>query len=169
MNHRGLERSQDEGVVCHIQTKGLEMNQFCSVCKGLEMSHLHQFPIFLQRVLKGVQCIVLKAYLALALADLSSLYGARGDISCNRAESPDISPLSMSWGLMKADSDWCLILPVGEESSEWDSTDDSLDGIDAGEYDGDLGEQSHWGDGNGDEGGVWCVLGSSNNMDLESM
>ena len=67
----------------------------------------------------------------------------------------------MSWGLMKAGSDWCLFLPVGEESSEWGSTDDSLDGRDAGgEYDGNLGEYSHWGDGNGDEGGVWCVLGS---------
>ena len=66
---------------------------------------MHKFPIFLQGVLKGVQCIVLKTCLALALADLSSLYGARGDISCNRAESPDVSPLSVSWGLMKAGSD----------------------------------------------------------------
>ena len=71
---------------------------------------------------------MLKACLALALADLSSLYGARGDISCNRAESPGVSPLSMSQGLMKAGSDWCLFLPVGEESSEQGSTDDSLDG-----------------------------------------
>ena len=33
---------------------------------------------------------------------------------------------------------------MGEESSEWGSTDDSLDGRDAGgENDGDLGEYSH--------------------------
>ena len=76
----------------------------------------------------------------------------------------------MSWGLMKVGSDWCLFLPVGVESSEWGSTDDSLDDRDAGgEYDGDLAEYSHWGDGNGDEGGVWCVLVSSKNMDLPSM
>ena len=43
--------------------------------------------------------------MALVLADLSSLYGARGDISCNSAESPGVSPLLMSWGLMKAGSD----------------------------------------------------------------
>ena len=54
-------------------------------------------------------------------------------------------------------SDWCLFLSVGEESSEWGSTDDSLGDLDAGgEYDGDLGEYSCWGD--GDEGDVWCVL-----------
>ena len=91
---------------------------------------------------------MLKACLALALADLSSLYGARGDVSCNRAESPGVRDLSMTWGLMKTGSDWCLFLPVGEESSEWGSTDNSLDGRDAGgEYDGDLGEYSGWGDG----------------------
>ena len=66
---------------------------------------MHQFPIFLQGVLIGVQCIVLKACLALALADLSSLYGARGDVSCSRAESLGVSPLLMSWGLMKAASE----------------------------------------------------------------
>ena len=56
---------------------------------------------------------------------------------------------------MKAGSDLCLFLPVGEESSEWGSTDDSLDDLDAGgEYDGDLGEYSHYNDGDGDEGGV---------------
>ena len=48
---------------------------------------------------------MLKACLALALADLSSLYGARGDVSCNRAESLGVSPLLMSSGLMKAGSD----------------------------------------------------------------
>ena len=61
---------------------------------------------------------------------------------------------------MKAGSDLYLFLPVGEESYEQGSTDDSLDDLDAGgEYDGDLGEYSHWGDGDGDgdEGGVWCV------------
>ena len=47
--------------------------------------------------------------------------------------------MSHSW--MKAGSDWCLFLPLGEESSELGSTDDSLDGNDArGEHDGDLGE-----------------------------
>ena len=46
---------------------------------------------------------------------------------------------------MKAGSDLCLSLPSGEESSELGSTDDTLDGNDAGgEYDGDLGEQYHW-------------------------
>ena len=57
----------------------------------------------------------------------------------------------MSQGWMKAGSDWCLFLPSGEESSELGSTDDSLDGNDAGgEHDGDLGEW-HLG---GDNGGV---------------
>ena len=47
----------------------------------------------------------------------------------------------MSWGWMKAGSDWCLFLPLGEKSSELGLMDDSLDGNDAGgEYDGDLGE-----------------------------
>ena len=111
---------------------------------------------------------MLKACLALALADLSRLYGASVDVSSNSAESLGVSPLSTSWGHMKAGSDLCLFLPVGVESSEQGSTDDSLDDLDAGgEYDGDLGEYSRWGD--GDEGGVWCVLGSSKNMDLLSM
>ena len=74
--------------------------------------------------------------------------GARGDVSCNKAESLGVSPLTMSWHHMKADSDWFPFLSVGEESSGWGSTDDSLDDLDAGgEYDGDLGECSHWGDG----------------------
>ena len=52
-----------------------------------------------------------------------------------------MSPLSTSWGLMKAGSDLCLFLPLGDESSEWGSTDDSLDEKCAGgEYEGDLGE-----------------------------
>ena len=58
-----------------------------------------------------------------------------------KAESPCVNPLSMSQGLMKAGLDWCLSLPLGEESSELGSTDDSLDGNDArGEHDGDLDE-----------------------------
>ena len=36
---------------------------------------------------------------------------------------------------MKVGSDWCLFLPSGDESSEWNSS-----GDDGGEYDGDLGE-----------------------------
>ena len=77
----------------------------------------------------------------LALADLLSLYSARGEVSLNTAKSLCVSSLSMSWGLMKAGSDWCLFLPLGEESSELGSTDDCLDGKDAGgEYGGDLGE-----------------------------
>ena len=56
-----------------------------------------------------------------------------------------------SWGWMKAGSDWCLFLPLGEESSELGLMDDSLHGNDAeGEYDGDLGE---WYLGGDDAGG----------------
>ena len=52
----------------------------------------------------------------------------------------------MLQGLMKAGSDWCLFLPLGEESSGLGSTDDSLDGNDAGgENDGDL-DEWHLGD-----------------------
>ena len=59
----------------------------------------------------------------------------------------------MSRGLMKAGSDWCLFWPSGEESSELGSTDDSLDGSDAGgENDGDLGEWCLGGDIAGDVG-----------------
>ena len=44
-----------------------------------------------------------------------------------------MSPWSTSRGQMKAGSDWCLFLPLGEESSELGSNmDDSLDGNDAG-------------------------------------
>ena len=66
----------------------------------------------------------------------------------------------MSRDGMKAGSDWCLFLPSGEESPELGSTDDSLDGNDAGgEYDGDLGEWHLGGDDaggecDGDIGGV---------------
>ena len=71
---------------------------------------------------------------------------------------------------MKAGSDWCLFLPSGEESSELDLTDDSLDGRDAGgENDGDLGEWCLGGDVAGDSGGVWRVLGPSNIMDRVSI
>ena len=85
--------------------------------------------------------MVLKACLAFALADISSLYSARVDVSCNSVESLCVSPLSISWGLMKAGSDWCLFLPSGEESSKLGSTDDCLDGKGmSGEYEGDLGE-----------------------------
>ena len=62
INHRGLERSQYEGVVSTYKHTG--------VLKGV---NLHQITLFLRRVLKGVQHIVLKACLALALADLSCL------------------------------------------------------------------------------------------------
>ena len=71
---------------------------------------------------------------------------------------------------MKAGSDWCLFLPLGEESSELGSTDDSLDGSDAGgENDGDLGEWHLGGDIAGDAGGVWHVSGPSNIMDQVSI
>ena len=62
--------------------------------------------------------------------------------------------------LMKAGSDWCLFLPSGEESSELGSTDDSLDGSDAGgENDGDLGEWRLGGDIAGDVGVFDMSLG----------
>ena len=71
---------------------------------------------------------------------------------------------------MKAGSDWYLFLPSGEESSELGSTDDSLDGSDAGgENDGDLGEWCLGGDVAGDAGGVWHVSGPSNIMDRVSI
>ena len=55
----------------------------------------------------------------------------------------------------RAGSDWCLFLPLGKESSELGSTDDSLDGNDAGgEHDSDLGQQHLRGDDGGDVGGV---------------
>ena len=76
---------------------------------------------------------------------------------------------------MKAGSDWCLFLPLGDESSELGSMDDSLDGNDAGgEYDGDLGEWCLGGDDaggehDGDAGGVQHVSGPSNIMDQVSI
>ena len=30
-----------------------------------------------------------------------------------------MNPLSTSWGLMKAGSDWCLFLPLGESPLNW--------------------------------------------------
>ena len=69
------------------------MSQFAPISnfppKGLERSSTHSA----------------ESLLALALADLSSLYGARGDVSCNKDESTGVSPLSMSWDPMKAGSD----------------------------------------------------------------
>ena len=92
---------------------------------------------------------------ALALACCCCRYGAKGDVSARRAESPCVSPWSTSRGLMKAGSDLCLFLPSGEESSELGSTDDSLDGNDAGgENDGDLGEWRLGGDVASDVRGV---------------
>ena len=92
---------------------------------------------------------------ALALACHCRRYGAKGDVSARRAERLGESPWSMLRGLMKAGSDWCLFLPSGEESSKLGSTDDSLDGSDAGgENDGDLGEWRLGGDIAGDVGGV---------------
>ena len=76
----------------------------------------------------------------------------------------------MSQGQMKAGSDWCLFLPLGEESTELGSMDHSLNGNDAGgEYDGDLGEWCLGGEHDGGIGGVQCVSGSSNIMDRVSM
>ena len=47
----------------------------------------------------------------------------------------------MFWGRIKAGSDLCLFLLLGEESPELGSTEDSLDGKDAGgECEGDLGQ-----------------------------
>ena len=97
--------SRRRGCVPHTSIGSWNESNFAVCVRVLKWVNMHQFSIFLQRVLKGVQCIVLKACLALALVDLSSLYGARGDISCNKAESLGVSPLSMSWGLMKAGSD----------------------------------------------------------------
>ena len=85
--------------------------------------------------------MVLKASLALALADLSFLYGARVEVSCSSAESPGVSVLSMSRGHMKAGSDLCLSLLLGVDSSELGCTEFFLDGKDVrGEHEGDLGE-----------------------------
>ena len=85
--------------------------------------------------------MLLKASLALALADLSFLYGARGEVSCSSAESSGVSLLSTSWDQMKVGSDLCLSLLLGVDSSELDSTELFLDGKDDGaECEGDLGE-----------------------------
>ena len=93
----GLESSQ----FCLYTHDCLEMGQFTMlVPNGLERSHLW---------------VVIFSW-ALALACHCSLYGANGDISARRAESPCESPWSTSQGWMKAGSDWCLFLPSGEES-----------------------------------------------------
>ena len=111
---------------------GLERSKFYHVGNGCEMGQFALISKIPPNGLERSQHMVLKACLTLALADLSSLYGVRGEVSFNSAESPCVSPLSMLWGLMKAGSDWCLFLPLGDESSELGSTDDSLDGNDAG-------------------------------------
>ena len=46
--------------------------------------------------------MLLKASMALALADLSFLYGAKGEVTSSSAESSGVSLLSMSLGQMKA-------------------------------------------------------------------
>ena len=147
----GLERSKTvHGGLCTVSMEVYALYPWRSiittvcVSDGLERSHLW---------------VVIFSW-ALALACCCSLYGANGDVSASRAESPHVSPWSMSRGWMKAGSDWCLFLPSGEESSELGSTDDSLDGNDAGgEYEGDLGEWHLGGDDaggehDGDVGGV---------------
>ena len=84
---------------------------------------------------------MLKASLTLALADLSFLYGAKGEVSCSSAESSSVSLLSTSWGQMKAGSELCLSLPLNVDSSELGSTGLFLGGkAEAGECDGDLSE-----------------------------
>ena len=140
---KGLEISQDDW--------GLEMSQFhCTFgvlkgvdfCKDLEMSQfLCPCTEFTHWSIERVQHMLLKAYLALALADLSFLWGAKGEVSCSSAESPVVSLLSMSLGLMKAGLDLCLTLPSGVASSTSGSTDIALDGTDDwGEHEDDLGE-----------------------------
>ena len=45
INHRGLERPQDKGAVCNVQTLGFERSQFEPIfnfpLKGLERSLTH--------------------------------------------------------------------------------------------------------------------------------
>ena len=97
--------------------------------------------LLLTGVLKGVQCMLLKAFLALTLADLSFLYGAKGEVSCSSAESLGVGLFLTSWGQMKAWSDLCLSLLLGVDSSELGSTEVLLDGKDVrGDHEGDLGE-----------------------------
>ena len=147
------------GVVSIQMYRGLERRQFCTKLHFSSQGSWKEFnalwwkPVWLLLWLISPVCKVLGVrFPAIVLKVM------------------DVTPLSMSWGLMEAGSDLCLFLPVGEESSEWGSTDDSLDDKDAGgEYEGDLGEYSCWGDGNGDKGGVWCMPASSNIMDLASM
>ena len=144
VKHNGLERSQFLMVSPYNPVmvlkeanfvgmyNGLERSQFYHVGSGVEMSQFALIYKISPNGLERSQCMVLKACLALALADLSSLYGARGEVSFNSGESLCVSLLSMSWNLTKAGSDWCLFLPSCEESSELGSTDDCLDRNDVG-------------------------------------
>ena len=52
--------------------------------------------LFTHMCIKGFQRMLLKASLALTLADLSFVYGPKDEISCSSAESSDVSLLSMS-------------------------------------------------------------------------
>ena len=79
--------------------------------------------------------------MALALADLSFLYGTKGEVTSSSAESSGVTVLSMSLGQVKAGSDLCLSLSLGVDSSVLGSTELSLDRKDADdECEGDLGE-----------------------------
>ena len=102
--------------------KGVNFHLKCCVhpCKGLEMS---QFAlIFTHTAVEGVQHMLLKASMALALADLFFLYGTRGEVTSSSAESCGVSLLSMSLGLMKAGSDLCLSPPFCVDASALGST-----------------------------------------------
>ena len=66
------------------------------VLKGVNFT---QNPLFPLNDLEISHFMLLKACLALTLADLLILYGARGEVSANKAESPGVSPLSMFWSL----------------------------------------------------------------------
>ena len=89
----------------------------------------------------GVQRMLLKASMVLALADLSFLYGARGEVTSSSAESCSVSLLSTSWGQMKAGLDLCLSLPLCVDAFALGSTELFLVRKDAGgEFEDDLGE-----------------------------
>ena len=59
---------------------GLERSQFYHIGNGLEMSQFVLISKIPPNGLKRSQHMVLKACLALALDDVSSLYGARGEV-----------------------------------------------------------------------------------------
>ena len=73
---------------------------------------------------KGFRRLLLKASmaLALALADLSFLYSARGEVTSSSAENSGVSLLSTSLGWMKAISDLHLSLPLCVDASALGST-----------------------------------------------